>query len=93
MLTAARADGSSFHRDVAAVTLFRTLQRVLRFCADFAKVVSTSPPLPGAQALQFQDAQATIGRFESRFADPVMAAVEFDSQGRLVRVRSGVSQL
>ncbi len=87
ILTASREDGSNLQRDVAAVALFRTLQRVSRFCAEFAKVVSTSTtPL-------FQDALTTIQRFESGFVEPVRTAVAFDERGRIGRLRSGLSQV
>ena len=85
-LTTARADGSTFQRDVAAVALFRSLQRVSRYCAEFAKVASAcSAPL-------FQDALTTIHRFESGFVEPVRVAVVFDASGRIARLRSGLSE-
>jgi hypothetical protein len=86
-LSDVREDGSSLQRDVAAVALFRALQRVSRYCAEFAKVVSTST------APLFQEALATIQRFDGGFVEPVRTAAVFDDTGRVLRLRRGLSEV
>jgi hypothetical protein len=79
------ADGASFRRDMAAVSMLRALQRTTRYCVEFAKTVSSSP-LP-----RLHNALESVRQFEEGFVNPVLSVAAFDDRGRLVHCRPGLS--
>jgi hypothetical protein len=85
MLTSARPDGSNFQRDVAAVSLLRSMHRAVRYCGEFARVVSQS----GSPFVQ--DALRAVSSLEVGFVEPLRTAVSFDRTGRVVACRPDLS--